>query len=225
MPHSSSRQDPGTPLTATAHPSRKVLSCHCSSLSEALGKKTKTNKAKQTNTATRTGDTGLGSSRASRGGAAVPSRCPEDTGAPLSPSPSACPHPGRQRSPRAPQGEATAAPRGAPDPGRCALGGWGRVLDTGHRGTPEPAASWVALPRRRPCLTRRLALSPAALAMRWSSAYFSASRGCSEESAMTPAPTERPCPPAPTDTARTAPAVRTGPLRQPICWARQGAWP
>lgn len=29
-----------------------------------------------------------------------PSRCPGDTGAPLSPSPSACPHPGRPRSPR-----------------------------------------------------------------------------------------------------------------------------
>lgn len=84
---------------------------------------------------------------------------------------------------------------------------------TGQGGTPEPGASWAALPRsRRRRLTRRLALSPAALAMRWSSAYFSASRGCSEASAMIATPTGLPAarqptrlaPPPPFELARCA---------------------
>lgn len=172
MPHStrSSRQDPGaplsfSPLTATAHSSRKVLSCHCSFLSESLEKKTKTNKAKQTNTATRTGDTGVGSSRASRGRAAF--SMPGGHRSPALPLPKCVPAPRTAAQPPGAPGRSHRRTPRRSRPGKVRPGRLGtRSRYRAQAICPEPAALWAALPRSRPCLTRRLALSPAALAMR-----------------------------------------------------------
>lgn len=211
------------PLTTAAKRARsslKVPSCHCSSHSES---QKQTNKPSKQPQLPAPGANSAGTPGPGGEGAAAPPRCPGDTGASRSPSlPECLPPPRRAAQPRGSQRGRSRCQR-RPRPGRaqrlrCQTQGTARgdafPRLTAERGaTPEPGARRAALPPSRPRLTRRLALSPAALARRWSSVYFSSSRGCSETSAMTAAPTARSLPPRANRRRRS-----NCPPRQPIGW-------